>query len=52
MKFRNNWKLWKKQWDKISIRIRISMIDIFTIEFDWSREFYLLTILNFTIKNR
>lgn len=52
MKFRNNWKGSKKHWDKIMVRLRISSLDIFTLELDHSREFYLLTVLNFTIKNR
>jgi hypothetical protein len=52
MKFRNNWKDPKKQWDKLMIRLRVSSLDLFTLELDYSREFYLLTILNFTIKNR
>ncbi len=52
MKFRNNWKGTRKQWDKLMIRIRISSLDILTIEFDYSREFYLFTVLNFTLKNR
>jgi hypothetical protein len=52
MKFRNNWKGPKKQWDKLMIRLRVSSLDLFTLELDYSREFYLLTILNFTIKNR
>lgn len=52
MKFRNNWKNSQKQWDKIMIRLRLSSVDVFTLELDLSREFYLITILNFTIKNR
>jgi hypothetical protein len=52
MKFRNNWKNSQKQWDKIMIRLRLSSVDIFTLELDLSREFYLITILNFTLKNR
>ncbi len=52
MKFRNSWKSINKQWDKLSIRIRISSLDVFTLEIDISREFYMLTILNLTIKNR
>lgn len=52
MKFRNSWKSATKQWDKISIRFRLSSIDVFTLEIDISREFYMLTILNLTIKNR
>lgn len=52
MKFRNNWKGASKQWDKLMIRFRISALDIFTLELDFTREFYLLTVLNFTIKNR
>jgi hypothetical protein len=52
MKFRNNWGNSQKQWDKIMIRLRLSSVDIFTLELDLSREFYLITILNFTLKNR
>jgi hypothetical protein len=52
MKFRNNWGNTNKQWDKLMIRLRISSVDIFTLEIDLSREFYLITILNFTLKNR
>lgn len=52
MKFRNNWKVKNKQWDKFALRLRISYFDILTIEVDVSREFYMLTILNFTVKNR
>jgi len=52
MKLRNNWKNSQKQWDKVMIRLRLSSIDIFTLELDLSREFYLITILNFTLKNR
>jgi hypothetical protein len=52
MKFRNNWKGSRRQWDKLMLRLRISTLDVFTLELDLSREFYLLTILNFTIKNR
>jgi len=52
MKFRNNWKSATKQWDKVMIRLRLSKIDIFTLEIDISREFYLLTVFNFTFKNR
>ena len=52
MKFRNSWKSATKQWDKISIRFRLSSVDVFTLEIDVSREFYMLTILNLTIKNR
>ena len=52
MKFRNSWKSARKQWDKISIRLRLSSVDVFTLEIDIYREFYMLTILNWTIKNR
>lgn len=52
MKFRNSWKSSIKQWDKIMIKFRLSSLDFFTFEMDISRNFYLLTILNLTIKNR
>jgi len=52
MKLRNNWKVQNKQWDKFQIRLRLGKIDVFTIEVDISREFYLITLFNFSIKNR
>jgi hypothetical protein len=52
MKFRNSWKAPNKQWDKLAIRFRISSLDILTIEADISRNFYMFTLFNFTIKNR
>lgn len=52
MKLRNNWKVKNKQWDKFQIRIRIGRIDFISIDIDVSREFYMLTLLNFSIKNR
>lgn len=52
MKVRNNWRVPHKQWDKIQIRMRVGKIDFFTVEIDISREFYMLTLFNFSIKNR
>lgn len=52
MKLRNNWRVKNKQWDKFQIRIRIGKIDFISIDIDISREFYMLTLLNFSIKNR
>jgi hypothetical protein len=52
MKARNNWRSRTKQWDKLAIRVRLGAIDFLSIEVDVSRSFYMLTILNLTIKNR
>lgn len=52
MKFRNSWIATAKQWDKLIIRLRVSSLDIFALEVDLSRDFYLITILNLTLKNR
>lgn len=52
MKFRNSWKVKNKLWDKFAIRLRLGAIDFLIIEVDLSREFYMITLLNFTIKNR
>jgi hypothetical protein len=52
MKFRNSWTAKNKLWDKFAIRFRLGAIDFFIIEVDISREFYMFTLLNFTIKNR
>jgi hypothetical protein len=52
MKFRNNWKQHKPSWKAVTIRCRLSLLDIFSIELDPARNFYSFTIMNFTIKNR
>jgi hypothetical protein len=52
MKLRNNWKVKNKQWDKFQLRLRLGIVDVVTIEVDISREFYMLTILNISLKNR
>jgi hypothetical protein len=52
MKTRNSWKSTRKQWDKISLRLRLGAVDFITIEVDKSRDFYMFTLLNFTVKNR
>ena len=52
MKFRNNWKVSNKQWDKFIVRVRLGKIDVINLEADISRKFFMLTLLNFTIKNR
>jgi hypothetical protein len=52
MKFRNSWKNHKPGWKTITIRLRISLVDIFSLELDPARNFYSITLLNFTIKNR
>jgi hypothetical protein len=52
MKIRNNWNVHNKQWDKFQIKLRVGKIDIISIEIDKSRSFYMITLFNFTIKNR
>ena len=52
MKFRNGWKKYKPNYKTFILRIKISLVDILSIEIDHQRDFYALTILNFTIKNR
>jgi hypothetical protein len=52
MKFRNGWKKHKPNYRTITIRLRLSIVDILSIEIDPNRHFYAFTILNFTIKNR
>lgn len=52
MKFRNNWKTWKKNLKQLRLSFRISSLDVLTIEIDKPRDFYMVTILNFTLKNR
>jgi hypothetical protein len=52
MIIRNNWKHFRRQWDKVAIKLRISSLDIFSLELDASRNFYCLTVLNISLKNR
>ena len=50
MKFRNGWS--NKHWKTFNFRFKISIVNILSIELDHARNFYGLTILNFTFKNR
>lgn len=52
MKFRNNWKIHNKQWDKFIVKLRLSYVDLLWIELDFSKKFYMFTLFNFTIKNK
>jgi hypothetical protein len=52
MKYRNNWTAKNRFWDRIAIKVKLGAIDFFTVEVDVTREFYMITVLNFTIKNR
>ena len=52
MKFRNGWTAKNKLWDKFAIRLRLGAVDLLIIEADISRDFYMITVLNFTLKNR
>jgi hypothetical protein len=49
---RNNWKNWKKSLKQLRISIKLSSLDLLTIEIDVPRNFYMLTVANFSIKNR
>ena len=52
IKSRNNWKNWKKNLKQFRLSLRVSSLDVFTLEIDVPRTFYMITILNFTLKNR
>lgn len=52
MKFRNNWRIHNKQWDKFIVKLRLSYVDLLWIELDFSKKFYMFTLCNFTIKNK
>jgi len=52
IKLRSNWRVHNKQWDKVQIKVRVSKVDVFNLEVDISRNFYMITFLNFTLKNR
>ena len=49
---RNNWKVQNKQWDKFNIRVRLGKVDVFHLEADLSRKFFMVTVMNFMFKNR
>ena len=52
MKFRNNWKIRNKQWNKLYLKLRLGKIDVFVLEADITSKFYMITIFNFTIKTK
>jgi len=51
MKYINSWKSSAKQSDKIDITIRLGSITFVKIYFDNSSNKFILTLLNFTLKN-
>lgn len=51
MKYINSWKANAKQNDKINIVFRISKITFIKFSADIGKKKYILTLLNFTIKN-
>jgi hypothetical protein len=52
MKFRNNWRIHNKQWDKLQLKLRLGKIDVFVFEADITSKFYMITIFNFSIKTK
>lgn len=50
MKFRNHWL--KEVWGNFSLRITIGPIRLFAIDIDMYRNFYSITFINFTLRNR
>ena len=52
MKFRNNWRIHNKQWDKLQLKLRLGKIDVFVFEADIASKFYMITIFNFSIKTK
>ncbi len=51
MKYINNWKANAKKNNKIDIVIRIGKITFITLWVDTSAKKFILTVLNFTVKN-
>jgi len=52
MKFRNNWRIRNKHWDKLQFKLRLGKIDVFVLEADITSKFYMITIFNFTVKTK
>lgn len=50
MKFRNYW--FKEIWGNLNIRLIIGPFRFLSIDVDMSRNFYSITFINFTIRNR
>ena len=51
MLYRNHWK-GKNYWKKLNFSICILYLNIITIDINYSKKFYMITLLNFTFKNR
>lgn len=50
MKFKNYW--FKEIWGNLNIRLIIGPFRFLSIDIDMSRNFYSITFINFTIRNR
>jgi hypothetical protein len=52
MKFINSWNSKSKQFDKIEIEIRLSIVTLFSLYVDFSKKEFKLCVMNFAIKNK
>jgi len=50
MKFKNGWNSLRKQWDKVELKVRISVLTIFELNIDISQRSLKIMVLNFGIK--
>jgi len=50
MRFRSHWS--KQTWGHVVIKLILGPIRVFAIDIDVYRNFYSITFLNFTLRNR
>jgi predicted phosphatase len=51
MKYINSWNSNAKKWDIIDINLRLGKISFIKIHIDILKKKFILTLLNFTVKN-
>jgi hypothetical protein len=51
MKYINSWKSNAKKWDKFDLTLRLGKITVFKVFIDSIKKKFILTLLNFTLKN-
>jgi hypothetical protein len=51
MNFSNGWNFVRKDKNRFEFKVRVSIVTVFELFFDWSDMRYRLTLVNYTIGN-
>lgn len=52
MEFVNGWKYLTKDWNRVELKLRLSVLTVYEVYVDLSDLEYRFTLLNFTVTNK